>query len=284
MQVTVYPHRCARPARRRTQTFPRLDHDRAVDPIPDRCDVFAKQHVAGAQRDAAPRVPGRIVWCRSMQGAEKTGEVGRGREFIDRGRHQRCFTGKPSGHAPRPGKSTSGSADANRVGNGQRQVRREDGEPALFVRDERSRRRTARQANRQLLAETEHPVIPPFVGVGKRKPRELGVLLSQQRSDEMDVNRRLRRWRHRSSVLFRRKTCRRNRAALLSLQLQFVRSPKMPSAVRRASNASAITRTDRAKARARERGGELEGRSLVSRASAAKRATRTERAGEAARE
>ena len=210
MQVTVYPHRGPRPARRRTQTFPRLDHDRAVDPIPDRRNVFAKQHVAGAQRDTAPRVQGRIVWCRSMQRAEKTGEVGRGREFIQRGRNQGCFTWKPSGHAPRPGKPTSGSADADRIGNGQRQVRREDGEPALFALDDRRRCRAARQANRELLAETEHPVIPPFVDVGKRKPRELGVLLSQQRSDERDVNRRFRRWRHRSSVLFRRKDLPRN--------------------------------------------------------------------------
>jgi hypothetical protein len=46
-----------------------------VDSTPDRAKVFAKQRAAGVQGDAAPRIPGRIVRRRSVQRAEKTGEI-----------------------------------------------------------------------------------------------------------------------------------------------------------------------------------------------------------------
>ena len=200
MQVAVYPHRGARPRGRRTQTFPRLEDCRLIDAALNRSQVFAKQRVASVQRPTAPRIPWSVVRCRSMQRAEKTREVRRGCVFIDGWRGERRFTRQPSRHAPRPGESASRSTDADKVGDGQRQVLREDGEPALFVLDEWRRCRAAGQANCQILAETERPVVPPFDGLDKGKSGEVGVLLRQQRADERDVNRRFRGWRHSSSV------------------------------------------------------------------------------------
>jgi hypothetical protein len=171
----------------------------------NRGEVFAKQRAAGVQRDAASRIPRRVLRRRPMQRAEKTGEVERGCVFVEGWRDERRVTRQPSRHAPRPGKSASRSADADRDRNGQRQARREEREPALLVLDEQSRYRAAGQANDQILAETEHPVVPPFAGVGEGKPGEVRVLLLQQRADEDDVDRRFRGRqhvsRHVSSVL-----------------------------------------------------------------------------------
>jgi hypothetical protein len=84
-----------------------------------------------------------------MQRTEKAGKVGRGCVFIEEWRDERRFTGQPSRHAPRPGKSAPWSADADRARNGQRQARREKREPALFVLDERRRYGATGQANHQ---------------------------------------------------------------------------------------------------------------------------------------
>jgi hypothetical protein len=75
------------------------------------------------------------------------------------------------------------------------------------VLDERSRCRTAGQANRQFLAEAERPVVPPFARVGEGKAGQICVLLFEQRADEVNVDRRFRgrrlHVRHSSSVHFR---------------------------------------------------------------------------------
>jgi hypothetical protein len=200
MQVAVYPHRGTGPRRRRAQSFPRLEDRWLIDAARNRGQVFAKQRVTGRQRGTAPRIPRSVVWRRPMQRAEKTREVRRGCACIDGWRGERRFTRQPSRHAPRPGESASRSTDADKVGHGQRQVLREERKPALFVLDEWRRCRPAGQANCQILAETERPVVPPFAGLDKGKSREVGVLLRQQRADERDVNRRFRGWRHGSSV------------------------------------------------------------------------------------
>jgi hypothetical protein len=200
MQVTVYPHRGTRPRRRRTQSFPRLEDCWLIDAALNRGQVFPKQRIAGVQWPTAPRIPWSVVWRRSMQRAEKTREVRRGRAFIDEWRDERRFTRQPSRHAPRPGESASRSADTDKVWDGQRQVMREDGEPVLFVLDEWRRCRAAGQANCEILPQTERPVVPPFDGFDERKPGEVGMLLVQQRANERDVNRRFRGWQHRSSV------------------------------------------------------------------------------------
>ena len=139
-----------------------------------------------------------------MQRVEKTGQVLRSCVFIERRRDERCFTTQPPRHAPPPGKSTPGSAYPNRGRNGEGQVRREDREPPLFVFDERSRCRTARQANRQILAETERPVVPPFAGLDNGKCGEVGMLFLQQRADERYVNEHFRRRRHAAAYTRRR--------------------------------------------------------------------------------
>jgi hypothetical protein len=64
--------------------LPRLDDWRRVDSTRNRGDMFAEQSVAGMQGDAAPRIPWRIMWRRSMQRAQKTGEVGGGCVVIER--------------------------------------------------------------------------------------------------------------------------------------------------------------------------------------------------------
>lgn len=132
--------------------------------------MFVKQRRAVLQRDTAPRVPWSIVGGRSMQRSEKTGEVGCGCVFSERGRDERRFTVQPSRHAPRPRKSAHCSADADGARNGHRQVTCEGRQPVLFVLDELRRYRATGQTNCQIVAETERAVVQPFPGIDEKEP------------------------------------------------------------------------------------------------------------------
>jgi hypothetical protein len=65
---------------------------------------------------------------------------------------------------------------------------RKDGQPPLFVLDERRRCRAAGQANSEILAQTERPVVPPLDGLHKRKAGEIRMLFLQQRLDQSNID------------------------------------------------------------------------------------------------
>src|SRR5262245_30590497 len=104
MQVAVYPPWGTSPSRHRKQPLPRVDDGRAIHSTVERGELFAKQRITGPQRAPPEWILWSVVRSRSVQDAEKTGEVGGGCVLIERWRDERRFTGQPSGYAPRPGK------------------------------------------------------------------------------------------------------------------------------------------------------------------------------------
>ena len=96
--------------------------------------------------------------------------------------------GHPPAHAPRPRVAERRGAAAHGHRDGDRQAGAELGEPALLVHDEVGRRRAARQAHREVVAEPVDDVVPAAGDQAQRQRGQVRVLGGEEPADQPGVD------------------------------------------------------------------------------------------------
>ena len=154
-------------------------HDRRVAQVVERA---AAEAVAPLRRRAAVRVD-------PLQGGEERGEVERGPPRVAERGGRRRLAVEPAQHRPGIRVALGRRAPRQRLGDRQREPRREPRQPRLLALDLPDPALVAREPHRHRIAEPVGVVVPP--GLGDRGHREAGPfreLAGHQPPDEVRVD------------------------------------------------------------------------------------------------